>query len=477
VSWSGLGLVDDVEVLGDGSRGLAGAVACDGGALKTEVDSRDSHGGQARIKAARFPARKTIEEFDFAFQASLRRETVLHLAQLDFLAGRENIVLLGPPGTGKTHPRCADTMARMPRLVMLLTALTVLAPPTAVSAQTTTRGSTLEATPFPANQGSDCDAYFAYGGPVHNPYGATTCSYYQGFVYSANAGTDPRTGFVPSDGIINTVTVKVGANPAPLQFVILRQLTNAQLGAQSGEPKCCFFVGETAPVQPAPNTTTTFTVNLPVENNRQPNIITQDAIGFSAPAGGTLPLAFVPGQFSPASYTPNGLTSSSFHPKLGPENGTNTGGAFADGQQGGLDVLLQYTFTPAAGVISPGGGVSTLRPTDITTIGGSVLRPIGGNLDVVLNCLQVTCAGSVKILSRAPVAAARASKNEIRSLGTSTFTLTKGNGLKVKVKLNTLGRKLAKHKSTKVKVVVDLGKAGTTTKNLTLEKAKASSTR
>jgi DNA replication protein DnaC len=71
--------------------------------LKTEVDSRESHGGQGRIKAARFPARKTLEEFDFAFQASLRRETVLHLGQLDFLAGRENIVLLGPPGTGKTH--------------------------------------------------------------------------------------------------------------------------------------------------------------------------------------------------------------------------------------------------------------------------------------------------------------------------------------------------------------------------------------
>src|SRR5215204_7380614 len=71
--------------------------------LKTETDSRDSHGGQARLKAARFPARKTLEEFDFAFQTSLRRETVLHLGQLDFLAGRENVVLLGPPGTGKTH--------------------------------------------------------------------------------------------------------------------------------------------------------------------------------------------------------------------------------------------------------------------------------------------------------------------------------------------------------------------------------------
>src|SRR3954463_3045523 len=71
--------------------------------LKTETDSRDSHGGQSRIKAARFPARKTLEEFDFSFQTSLRRETVLHLAQLDFLAGKENVVLLGPPGTGKTH--------------------------------------------------------------------------------------------------------------------------------------------------------------------------------------------------------------------------------------------------------------------------------------------------------------------------------------------------------------------------------------
>src|SRR3954464_12571831 len=71
--------------------------------LKTEIDSRDSHGGQARIKAARFPAHKTLEEFDFSFQRSLKRQDVLHLGQLDFLHGRENVVLLGPPGTGKTH--------------------------------------------------------------------------------------------------------------------------------------------------------------------------------------------------------------------------------------------------------------------------------------------------------------------------------------------------------------------------------------
>ena len=71
--------------------------------LKTETDSRDAHGGQGRIKSARFPARKTLEEFDFAFQHSIPKNQVLHLGQLDFLAGKENAVLLGPPGTGKTH--------------------------------------------------------------------------------------------------------------------------------------------------------------------------------------------------------------------------------------------------------------------------------------------------------------------------------------------------------------------------------------
>ena len=41
--------------------------------LSTEVASRDSHGGEGRIKAARFPARKTLEEFDFTFHARSRR--------------------------------------------------------------------------------------------------------------------------------------------------------------------------------------------------------------------------------------------------------------------------------------------------------------------------------------------------------------------------------------------------------------------
>jgi DNA replication protein DnaC len=71
--------------------------------LSTEVSSRESHGGENRIKAAHFPARKTLEEFDFTFQRTVKKQVVEHLGQLDFLHGKENVVLLGPPGTGKTH--------------------------------------------------------------------------------------------------------------------------------------------------------------------------------------------------------------------------------------------------------------------------------------------------------------------------------------------------------------------------------------
>ena len=71
--------------------------------LTTEVSSRESHGGESRIKAARFPARKTLEEFDFSFQRSVKKQVIEHLGQLDFLHQRSNIIALGPPGTGKTH--------------------------------------------------------------------------------------------------------------------------------------------------------------------------------------------------------------------------------------------------------------------------------------------------------------------------------------------------------------------------------------
>jgi DNA replication protein DnaC len=74
-------------------------VAC----LQREVAARESHGGEGRIRAARFPARKSLEEFDFDHARSLKRDLIAHLGTLDFVARKDNVVFLGPPGTGKTH--------------------------------------------------------------------------------------------------------------------------------------------------------------------------------------------------------------------------------------------------------------------------------------------------------------------------------------------------------------------------------------
>ena len=71
--------------------------------LQREVAARDAHGGEGRIKAARFPARKSLEEFDFDHARGLKRDLIAHLGTLDFVTARENVIFLGPPGTGKTH--------------------------------------------------------------------------------------------------------------------------------------------------------------------------------------------------------------------------------------------------------------------------------------------------------------------------------------------------------------------------------------
>jgi len=67
--------------------------------LGEEVASRETHGGTARVKAARFPQVKTLDDFDFSFQRSVKRQQIAHLAQLDFLREATNVIFLGPPGT------------------------------------------------------------------------------------------------------------------------------------------------------------------------------------------------------------------------------------------------------------------------------------------------------------------------------------------------------------------------------------------
>ncbi len=71
--------------------------------LEQEVVARETSGSRQRVKNARLTTIKTLDDFDFAFQRSVRKQVVLHLAQLDFLLEASNVIFLGPPGTGKTH--------------------------------------------------------------------------------------------------------------------------------------------------------------------------------------------------------------------------------------------------------------------------------------------------------------------------------------------------------------------------------------
>ena len=72
-------------------------------ALETEWQGRDRRGIETRLRQARFPWVKTLEQFDFDFQPSLDRRQVRELAGLSFVERGHNVVILGPPGVGKTH--------------------------------------------------------------------------------------------------------------------------------------------------------------------------------------------------------------------------------------------------------------------------------------------------------------------------------------------------------------------------------------
>ncbi len=72
-------------------------------ALSTEWQGRQLRGNEARLRQARFPWVKTLDQFDFDFQPSLDRRQVREVASLSFVERGQNVVILGPPGVGKTH--------------------------------------------------------------------------------------------------------------------------------------------------------------------------------------------------------------------------------------------------------------------------------------------------------------------------------------------------------------------------------------
>ena len=71
--------------------------------LEHESVTRKQRQLQSRMKAARFPGEKTLDSFDFSLIPELPRAKVLSLAEGSYIQQKENILCLGPSGTGKTH--------------------------------------------------------------------------------------------------------------------------------------------------------------------------------------------------------------------------------------------------------------------------------------------------------------------------------------------------------------------------------------
>jgi DNA replication protein DnaC len=99
--------------------------------IELELIERERKAGERRLKAARFPALKTLDAFDFAARPGVNKSLLLDLARGDYLGKRENVLFVGPSGTGKTHLATALGMAacgqgkrvRFWRVTELITAL------------------------------------------------------------------------------------------------------------------------------------------------------------------------------------------------------------------------------------------------------------------------------------------------------------------------------------------------------------------
>jgi DNA replication protein DnaC len=79
--------------------------------VEAELLERERKAADRRLKAARLPAEKTLAEFDFSARPSVNKPLVLDLARGDYLGRRENVLLVGPSGTGKTHLATGLAMA------------------------------------------------------------------------------------------------------------------------------------------------------------------------------------------------------------------------------------------------------------------------------------------------------------------------------------------------------------------------------
>ena len=293
--------------------------------------------------------------------------------------------------------------------------------PASIQAQVVVIGSSLAAEP---NFSLDCagqpmirDTDGSYGVFAS---GVADCTWRQAGVFGVTSG-DSRFSSVPGDGTITSVTIRSGPNPAPLRFVIFRQLASPSDGTNS---QCCFYVSETNTVQPTPNAIQTFQTNIPVQRNTLNGVRAFDLFGISAASNtGTLPL-FVPFRVNAFDLTtPGSVNAGIFYPRMGAIP-NDVGGGRREEAIPGVELLVQWTWVPA--------GASLRNPTAAVANGRALVDLLcGGN---------AVCRGVVELLR--PNRGRAAGKGS--RYGKRNFEIGAGATAIVPIKLSSKAKKLVK---------------------------------
>lgn len=83
--------------------------------LEDEINKRSDNRKKRLYHGARLPFEKGIEDFDFTFQPSIKKQEILELSTCHFLEKKTNIIFIGQPGTGKTHLSVAIALSALGR--------------------------------------------------------------------------------------------------------------------------------------------------------------------------------------------------------------------------------------------------------------------------------------------------------------------------------------------------------------------------
>jgi hypothetical protein len=348
---------------------------------------------------------------------------------------------------GSLPLRCSSNVAAVSRKGFggLLALGLVLGVPGSSAAATQTFGSALATTPN-ATFGCELEPFLANsnGDFAFAPSGQPDCTWRQEGVFGST--TDSRFSSVPGDGRIVKVEVRSGPNPAPLRFVVLRQLGNT--GATQ-DTQCCFFVSETAPVQLQPNAVSSFAVNIPVQRNTIQGIRAFDLMGISAASNtGSLPLLEVGPHNAFMVTTPGAVDAGYFYPRLGADPNDSGGGRHEQGISG-IELTVRWTWqsanaTPGAGGGGPGSGAPTLGSRLAAVRAGRALIALacGGN---------AACQGQLQLLAAGAGTATSGTKPI--TYGKARFAIPAGGNAKITVNLTGAAKRLLRKRARLTAVV------------------------